>query len=113
MIAIPPIIGVLLLICLYFIGRRWIVARIYASLVSAELASPQRSKWVDDLLAKRKELEKQGLEGSKEYEQVEDRIAAINPMCAYGRQKDCLLETAWELYDECGWKRRRIPPIER
>lgn len=105
--------AVVVIVCLYFIARRWIVAEIYASLVAAEIGSPQRAKWVDELIAQREHLRKSGLEDSKEYERVEDRLAAINPKCVYGRQQECMLETAWEIYDECGWKKRQSPGTDR
>jgi hypothetical protein len=99
-------------VLVYFIARRWTVAHIYASLVAAEIANPQRAKWVEELAAKRERLEKEGLADSKEHERIEDRLAAINPLCVYGRRQECLLETAWEIYSECGWKTRRAQSIE-
>lgn len=103
----PLIVAAVALICLYVIGRRWIVAHIYAILVAAEMASPQRAKWLTEIVEKRKAVE--GQEDGKEYEQLNDEIAAMDPMCAYGRQQQCLLETAWEIYSECRWRKRRRP----
>ncbi len=81
----------------YYTVRRWIVALIFASVVAGALASPRLAEWQKELLARRDRLDPQ----SKEYEQVNDSIAEIDPMCGSGRRD--LLQAAWEIYRQCRW----------
>ena len=109
MIILALLVTFVVVIYLYYIMRRLALGHIYASLIAAEIVSPGRVKQVEGLLAKPERLEKDGQDKGKEYERVEDQIAALNPMCVYGRREQCLLETAWEIYKECGWRNRRVP----
>jgi hypothetical protein len=77
--------------------RRWVVLTVFANLVAGALSNPLRAKQVQELLVHRDRLDSD----SKEYEQVSDSLAELDPMCVYGRR--WLLNEACDIYRQCRW----------
>jgi hypothetical protein len=97
------------LIAAYYTVRRWVVLAIFMSLVSGELADPVRAKHVEELVARRDELENLEIseeERDRRLAEIEDFIARGDPGCSLGRK--CLWDTAWEIYRECKWTKPKL-----
>ena len=69
-------------VVVYYTVRRWIVLTIFAHLVVERLANPSHAELVKALRAKQQRLG----EDSKQYEELGDDIATLDPMCQAGRR---------------------------
>jgi hypothetical protein len=102
MSALTWIVLIAAAVIVYYTVRRWAVLDIFASLVAGTLANQLRAKYVEELMARRDRLDVE----SKEYQQVEDFIAELDPMCVRGRQD--LLDAAWEIHHQCRWTKPKL-----
>jgi hypothetical protein len=104
------LVGVAVPLLGYYVGRKWLLAHIVATLAAGAKADPFRAEYVRNLIKERDRIAAERLEPAaiaseqlsaaleKRAQEVEDSIADAEPSCSAGRR--LLFEEARDILNE-------------